>query len=101
MRGEAERALCTAQPLPLPRPSLPLPAPAHPRSPAGLTPCFRCRPQAGYVGEDVESILYKLYQAANYDLAATQMGIVYIDEVRLEGRLCVRGGEAHGCSLVA
>ncbi|PRW60516.1 ATP-dependent Clp protease ATP-binding subunit isoform A [Chlorella sorokiniana] len=37
--------------------------------------------QAGYVGEDVESILYKLYQAANYDLAAAQVGIVYIDEV--------------------
>ncbi|KAI3429567.1 hypothetical protein D9Q98_005654 [Chlorella vulgaris] len=37
--------------------------------------------QAGYVGEDVESILYKLYQSANYDLAATQVGIVYVDEV--------------------
>ncbi len=36
--------------------------------------------QAGYVGEDVESILYKLYQAANYDLAAAQQGIVYLDE---------------------
>ncbi|PSC69399.1 ATP-dependent CLP protease ATP-binding subunit [Micractinium conductrix] len=37
--------------------------------------------QAGYVGEDVESILYKLYQSANYDLAAAQVGIVYVDEV--------------------
>ncbi len=36
------------------------------------------------MGEDVESILYKLYQAANYDLAAAQVGIVYIDEVRFE-----------------
>jgi hypothetical protein len=34
------------------------------------------------VGEDVESILYKLYQAANYDVAAAQVGIVYVDEVR-------------------
>ncbi len=38
--------------------------------------------QAGYVGEDVESVLYKLYQAAGYDAAAAQRGIVYIDEVR-------------------
>lgn len=30
----------------------------------------------------MESILYKLYQAANYDLAAAQQGIVYLDEVR-------------------
>ena len=37
--------------------------------------------QAGYVGEDVESILYKLYQASGYDAAATQHGIVYIDEI--------------------
>jgi ATP-dependent Clp protease ATP-binding subunit ClpX len=37
--------------------------------------------QAGYVGEDVESVLYKLYQAAGYDAAAAQRGIVYIDEV--------------------
>lgn len=37
--------------------------------------------QAGYVGEDVESILYKLLQAADFNLAAAQNGIVYIDEV--------------------
>ena len=34
---------------------------------------FTAALQAGYVGEDVESILYKLYQAANYDVAATQV----------------------------
>ena len=38
--------------------------------------------QAGYVGEDVESVLFKLYSASNYDVAATQAGIVYVDEVR-------------------
>ncbi|KAI5405575.1 CLP protease regulatory subunit clpx1 [Lathyrus oleraceus] len=37
--------------------------------------------QAGYVGEDVESILYKLLMAADYNVAAAQQGIVYIDEV--------------------
>ncbi|RLN08517.1 hypothetical protein C2845_PM11G17280 [Panicum miliaceum] len=37
--------------------------------------------QAGYVGEDVESILYKLLAAADFDLTAAQQGIVYIDEV--------------------
>lgn len=37
--------------------------------------------QAGYVGEDVESVLYKLYQASGYDAAAAQQGIVYIDEI--------------------
>ena len=38
--------------------------------------------QAGYVGEDVESVLHKLWQVSNYDLAQAQQGIVYIDEVR-------------------
>ncbi|XP_062223480.1 CLP protease regulatory subunit CLPX1, mitochondrial-like isoform X2 [Phragmites australis] len=37
--------------------------------------------QAGYVGEDVESILYKLLAAANFEIDAAQQGIVYIDEV--------------------
>ena len=37
--------------------------------------------EAGYVGEDVESILTRLLQAADYDIAAAEKGIVYIDEV--------------------
>lgn len=37
--------------------------------------------EAGYVGEDVESILARLLQAANYDVEAAQNGIVYIDEI--------------------
>lgn len=37
--------------------------------------------EAGYVGEDVESILTRLLQAANYDVEAAQKGIVYIDEI--------------------
>ncbi len=37
--------------------------------------------EAGYVGEDVESILTRLLQAANYDTDAAERGIVYIDEI--------------------
>ncbi|KAH9684467.1 CLP protease regulatory subunit CLPX2 [Citrus sinensis] len=37
--------------------------------------------QAGYVGEDAESVLYKLLAAADFDVEAAQRGIVYIDEV--------------------
>ena len=54
--------------------------------------------QAGYVGEDVESMLHKLLAAANYNVAAAQRGIIYIDEVcsRVEGHLkelsAVHGG---------
>ncbi|HTH31223.1 MAG TPA: ClpX C4-type zinc finger protein, partial [Lacibacter sp.] len=36
--------------------------------------------EAGYVGEDVESILTRLLQVCNYDVAAAEKGIVYIDE---------------------
>lgn len=37
--------------------------------------------EAGYVGEDVESILAKLLQAADYDVTAAERGIVFIDEI--------------------
>lgn len=37
--------------------------------------------EAGYVGEDVESILTRLLQAADYDVAAAEKGIVYVDEI--------------------
>ena len=37
--------------------------------------------EAGYVGEDVENILLKLIQAADYDIEKAQYGIVYIDEI--------------------
>ncbi|CAM3502540.1 MULTISPECIES: ATP-dependent Clp protease ATP-binding subunit ClpX [Sphingobacterium] len=37
--------------------------------------------EAGYVGEDVESILTRLLQAADYDVASAERGIIYIDEI--------------------
>ncbi|MDE6518599.1 MAG: AAA family ATPase, partial [Acetatifactor sp.] len=37
--------------------------------------------EAGYVGEDVENILLKLIQAADYDVDRAQYGIIYIDEI--------------------
>jgi ATP-dependent Clp protease ATP-binding subunit ClpX len=37
--------------------------------------------EAGYVGEDVESILSRLLQAANYDVKAAERGVVFIDEI--------------------
>lgn len=37
--------------------------------------------EAGYVGDDVENIIARLLQAANYDIEKTQRGIVYIDEI--------------------
>ncbi len=42
--------------------------------------------EAGYVGEDVENILTKLLQAANYDVERAQRGIVFIDEIDKVGR---------------
>jgi ATP-dependent Clp protease ATP-binding subunit ClpX len=37
--------------------------------------------EAGYVGDDVENILLRLYQAADYDAAKAERGIIYIDEI--------------------
>jgi len=37
--------------------------------------------EAGYVGEDVENILVRLFQAAEYDVDRAEMGIIYIDEI--------------------
>ena len=37
--------------------------------------------EAGYVGEDVENILLRLIQAADYDIKKAEMGIIYIDEI--------------------
>ena len=37
--------------------------------------------EAGYVGDDVENVLVRLLQAANYDVAACERGIVFIDEI--------------------
>ena len=37
--------------------------------------------EAGYVGEDVENILVRLLQAADYDVAQAEMGILYLDEI--------------------
>ena len=42
--------------------------------------------EAGYVGEDVESILSRLLQAANYDVELAEKGIVFIDEIDKIGR---------------
>ncbi|EEO24350.1 MULTISPECIES: ATP-dependent protease ATP-binding subunit ClpX [Helicobacter] len=43
--------------------------------------------EAGYVGEDVENILTRLLQAADYDLKRAEMGIVFIDEIDKISRL--------------
>ncbi len=42
--------------------------------------------EAGYVGEDVENLLLKLLQAADFDIEAAQRGIIYIDEVDKVGK---------------
>ena len=42
--------------------------------------------EAGYVGEDVESILSRLLQSCNFDIQAAERGIVYIDEIDKIGR---------------
>ncbi len=42
--------------------------------------------QAGYVGDDVENVLLRLLQAADYDIERAQKGIIYIDEIDKLGR---------------
>ena len=42
--------------------------------------------EAGYVGEDVENIVLRLLQAADYDVERAQMGIIYVDEIDKIGR---------------
>ena len=42
--------------------------------------------EAGYVGEDVENIILRLLQAADFDVARAEMGIIYIDEIDKIGR---------------
>ncbi len=42
--------------------------------------------EAGYVGEDVENILVRLLQAADYNIASAEQGIIYIDEIDKIGR---------------
>ena len=42
--------------------------------------------EAGYVGEDVENILVRLIQVSNYNIAAAEKGIIYIDEIDKVGR---------------
>src|ERR1019366_7849459 len=42
--------------------------------------------EAGYVGEDVENVVLRLLQAANYDVKKAECGIIYIDEIDKIGR---------------
>ena len=42
--------------------------------------------EAGYVGEDVENVIHKLYQAADQNIERTERGIIYIDEIDKKGR---------------
>lgn len=57
--------------------------------------------QAGYVGEDVESMLHKLLAAANYNVQAAQRGIIYIDEVPLQLKLKCRSPKVSLCPVVS
>ncbi|XCC45318.1 MAG: ATP-dependent Clp protease ATP-binding subunit ClpX [Candidatus Shikimatogenerans sp. Ttur] len=47
--------------------------------------------ESGYVGEDVENILFKLFQKANYSVELTEIGIVFIDEI---DKICKKNGRS-------
>ena len=51
------------------------------RADEGYLPYFKALTEAGYVGEDVENILLRLIQAADFDVEKAQRGIIYIDEI--------------------
>ena len=42
--------------------------------------------EAGYVGEDVENIILRLLQAADFDVSRAERGIIYVDEIDKIGR---------------
>ena len=50
-------------------------------TPDFAVPSLHALTEAGYVGEDVENILLKIIQAADYDIERAQYGIIYIDEI--------------------
>ena len=62
------------------RPTWPRPWPACSTCPFAIADATALT-EAGYVGEDVENILLKLIQAADYDVKKAETGIIYIDEI--------------------
>jgi ATP-dependent Clp protease ATP-binding subunit ClpX len=55
--------------------------------------------QAGYIGEDVESMLTKLYIASGYDTAKTERGIIFIDEIDKISEVKTLGRDASGLGV--
>src|SRR5687768_2270986 len=55
-----------------------------------------CLTEAGYVGEDVENILVRLLQAADFNLSEAERGIVYIEDAPLGDRKSTRLNSSHG-----
>jgi ATP-dependent Clp protease ATP-binding subunit ClpX len=55
--------------------------------------------QAGYIGEDVESMLTKLYIASDYDIEKTERGIIFIDEIDKISEVKTMGRDASGLGV--